>query len=190
MRSEITMPEVQLVTADELTRVPENGRTYELVQGRLIGMSKPGVLHGLVGTRLFSPLARFVEAHRLGVVLPQDTGFLLTRNPDTVRGPDLSFVTRARLESVGLAKGFWPGAPDLAVEVASPNDRWQGLVEKAAEYLRHGARLVWVINPEKRLVVVFRANHTPLRLTESDVLDGADVVPGFQLPVGRLFDAI
>jgi Uma2 family endonuclease len=184
------MPLQELVTADDLMRIPEDNWTYELEQGQLIQMPKPGVVHGYVGTRLYSPLAEFVEERTLGVVFPQDTGFLLTSNPDTVRGPDLSFVSESRFRAAGLANGFWPGAPDLAVEVRSPNDRWPGLVRKANEYLRYGSRLVWVLDPDRKVVVVFRPSGNPATLTAADALDGGDVVPGFQLAVSRLFDGL
>jgi Uma2 family endonuclease len=184
------MPRQLLVTADELMRLPEDNWTYELALGRLIQMSKPGVRHGVIVMRLCAPLVRFVDDHALGAVLPQDTGFLLARNPDTVRGPDVSFVTGARVRSVGFIDGFWPGAPDLAVEVRSPNDRWPTVVEKATEYVRYGSRLVWVIDPDRNVVVVFRPDAEPSTLATADVLDGADVVPGFELAVSRLFEGL
>jgi Uma2 family endonuclease len=180
--------EIRVVTADDLMRMPDDGYSYELVQGRLIKMPKPGALHGIIGTRLFSALIRLVEAHDLGAVFPQDTGFKLTSNPDTVRAPDLAFVTRERVASVGFPEGFWPGAPDLAVEVRSPHDSLRELSKKADEYLSHGSRLVWVIDPRRQEVTVFRAAHEPVTLAHTDVLSGADVVPGFEMPVVRLFE--
>jgi Uma2 family endonuclease len=184
------MRELQLVTADELMRMPEDNWTYELAQGRLIQMSKPGLRHGLVVMRLCTPLVRFVEEHALGVVLPQDTGFLLAAKPDTVRGPDVSFITGEHLAAVASVRGFIPGAPDLAAEVRSPNDRWTQLVEKATDYILNGSRLVWLIDPDRKLVAEFRPGSAASTLTTADVLDGADVVPGFNLPVSRLFDPI
>jgi Uma2 family endonuclease len=177
-----------LVTADELMRMPDDGYSYELVNGRLIRMPKPGALHGVVGTRLFSALIRIVEGNDLGMVFPQDTGFKLTDDPDTVRAPDLAFVSRDKVVLTGFPEGFWPGAPDLAVEERSPHDSMRDLIEKAREYLRCGSRIVWIIDPRKQQVTVFRPGHEPVTLGRTDVLSGSDVVPGFQLPVARLFD--
>lgn len=184
------MRQLQRVTADEFIRLPEDNWTYELAQGRLIQMSKPGARHGIVVMRLCIPLARFVEDHGLGVVFPQDTGFLLATSPDTVLAPDISVITHERARTVASVTGFIPGSPDLAAEVRSPNDRWPQLVSKANEYLVHGSRLVWVIDPERRLVAQFRPDSVMSTLTTADVLDGGDVVPGFQLAVSRLFDGL
>jgi Uma2 family endonuclease len=96
--------------------------------------------------RLVSALVRYVEEHRLGVLFPQDTGFKLTSDPDTVRAPDLAFVGR-EIALIGFPEGFWPGAPDLAVEVRSPDNSMRDLAEKAREYLRFGSRLVWIRSP-------------------------------------------
>jgi Uma2 family endonuclease len=176
------------MTADELFRMPDDGYWYELVQGRLIKMSPPGALHGLVGIRLQTALDQFVRAQKLGVVFPQDTGFKLASNPDTVRAPDGAFVRRERIASTGIPIAYWPGAPDLAVEVRSPSDRRSELRHKALEYLRHGARLVWVIDPAKRDVVVFRPGAAPVTLTSDDELDGEDVVAGFRFSLRQLFE--
>ena len=178
------------VTAEELLRMPEKpGYSFELDQGRLIQMPKSGALHGIVGMRLVTALLPFVDEHRLGVLFPQDTGFKLASRPDTVRGPDLSFVTRERIAAIGFPDGLWPGAPDLAVEVKSPSDTRPKLASKAREYLSYGTRLVWVIDPKRREVIVFRPNAIPLTLTSGDELDGGDVVPGFRFQVSRLFEA-
>lgn len=188
MREQRTVDQQNFVTADDLFRMPDDGYWYELVRGRLIKMSPPGALHGVVGIRLQAALYQFVEAQRLGVVLPQDTGFKLASNPDTVRAPDAAFVRRDCIPSTGIPEGYWPGAPDLAVEVRSPNDRRSELWEKADEYLQHGTRLVWVIDPSKCDVVVFRPGVPPVTLASDDELDGDDVVPGFRFRVSRLFE--
>jgi Uma2 family endonuclease len=181
-------PDTGLVTADDLMRMPDDGYSYELVKGHLIRMPKPGALHGIVGTRLFSALIRVVEGHQLGALFPQDTGFKLADTPDTVRAPDLAFVGRDKIASTGFPEGFWPGAPDLAVEVRSPHNSVRELTEKAREYLSFGSRLVWIIDPRQQQVMVFRPGREPVTLSRGDILSGADVVPGFELPVARLFE--
>lgn len=175
-----------LVTADELFGMQDDGYCYELVEGRLIRMSPPGALHGVAGGRLGVALANYVEASGLGIVFTQDIGFKLASNPDTVRAPDVAFVRRDRIPASGIPHGYWLGPPDLAVEVRSWNDRWSILVEKAHQYLRLGTRLVWLLDPKKETLTVFRPDGKPTLLTIDDVIDGEDVVPGFRLPLAKL----
>lgn len=176
-----------LVTADQFIRLPDDGFRYELVEGRLVPMTLPGARHGELTMRLGSELHRFVEAGDLGVVFAAETGFHLAHAPDTVRAPDVSFVRKDRLPDDGLPAGYWLGAPDLAVEVMSPNDSKPEVGKKVHEYLRRGARLVWVVFPKKRSVVVYRLDAPVLMLSEGDTLDGGDVLPGFSYPLARLF---
>lgn len=115
-------------------------------------------------------------------------GFLLCRNPDTVRATDVSFVRQERLGEIVDEDIYMPGAPDLAVEVISPNDTATEVEEKVAEWLQYGAQLVWVVNPKRRTGTVYRAPNHITRLSEADALDGADVVPGFSCTVAEVFD--
>ncbi len=179
-------PTDHLVTADELIRMPDDGFKHELVEGRLITMTPPGARHGGLTGRLCSALERFVDEHDLGAVFVE-TGFHLVRNPDTVRAPDVSFVRRERLPEEGLPDGLWPGPPDLAVEVMSPNDSKPEVERKVQEYLQKGVGLVWVVFPRKRNVAVYRPGAPSEILAEGDVLDGDGVVPGFRYPLARLF---
>ncbi len=114
-------------------------------------------------------------------------GFRLTTDPDTVRAPDVAFVRAERLREVGRPRGYWPGAPDLVVEVISPNDLYTEVAEKVAEYLEHGTRMVLVLNPRRPNVAVHRPNQPVRILTIDDVIDGEDVVPGWTMPVRDLF---
>ena len=175
------------ITADEFFRMPEDNHSYELVRGRLIQMPKPSPRHGIVGMRLGMPLYQFVEEQGLGVAL-MDVGFMLTSDPDTVRAPDISFLRREHIPETGLPDFFWPGAPDLAVEVRSKTDRWSDIIEKVDEYLRFGTQLVWVIDPKHLEVIVYRPGSEPFTLTRANELDGGDVVPDFRFPVSRLFE--
>lgn len=187
----------RLVTADELLRMPDEGFKYELVEGRLVALTHAGAQHGGLTMCLGSALYRFVEQHDLGVVLAAETGFQLAHDPDTVRAPDVSFVRKERLPKAGLPAGYWQGPPDLAVEVMSPNDSTPAIERKVREYLRQGVRLVWVVVPRKRAVAVYHADPSdhsgahadlaPEMLSERDVLDGGDVVPGFRLPLASVF---
>jgi Uma2 family endonuclease len=177
----------QLTTAEELLAMPRDGFRYELVEGELKRMSPAGHNHGRIGMRLAIPLGKFVADHNLGEIYLAETGFKLKTDPDTVRAPDVSFIRRERVAEVGETEGFWPGAPDLAVEVNSPGDRVGEVEEKVQEWLNAGARSVWVISPKLRVVTVYRSLTDIVTLTEKDTLDGGEVVPGFQFPVAELF---
>ena len=177
----------KLMTADDLLRLPNDGMRHELVRGELRTMPPAGYEHGWSTGKLDRSLGNFVEAHGLGDVLPGDVGFRLTTDPDTVRAPDVAFVSAERVRAAGRPLGYFPGAPDLVVEVISPNDLYTEVEDKVAEWLEHGARLVFVVNPRRRTVAVHRPDR-PLRiLTIDDTLDGEDVVPGWKLPLRELF---
>jgi Uma2 family endonuclease len=179
--------EIRAVTADELFRMPDDGYKYELVAGRLRKMTPAGSLHGLVGMRLAMALGAHVEQHRLGVMFGADTGFKLTSDPDTVRAPDVAFVTRARIPAGGVPITYWRGAPDLAVEVMSPTDVRSEIDEKIEQYLGTGVRQVWFVEPSARRVTIHRPGTPPQVLSETDTLDGGDLLPGFSYQLARLF---
>lgn len=177
----------KLLTAEELWRLPDDGQRHELVAGELRTMSPGGAEHGRIGVQIVSPLHQHVHANDLGEVFGAETGFLLATNPDTVRAPDAAFVSEKRAAAVGNVAGYWPGAPDLAVEVVSPNDLYTEVDEKVATWLAAGTRMVIVINPRRRTVAVHRSVAQVRQLSEGDTLDAEDVVPGWTMPVRDLF---
>lgn len=177
----------QLMTAEELLSMRDDGFRYELVEGELRRMSPAGHNHGRIAMRLAIPLGKFIADNNLGAVYAAETGFKLKTDPDTVRAPDVSFIRQERVEEIGETEGYWPGAPDLAVEVNSPGDRVGEVEEKVQEWLNAGARLVWVVSPKLRAITVYRSLTDISTLTEKDTLDGGEVVPGFQFPVAELF---
>ncbi|MEZ4457587.1 MAG: Uma2 family endonuclease [Gemmatimonadales bacterium] len=181
----MTRDPMRLRTADDLARDPA-GEHCELVAGVLRVSEPPGGVHGHLAARLAYRLQAFVETHRLGVVLVE-AGFILRRRPDTVRGPDVAFVSAARCPSDHIPEGFFDCAPDLAVEIRSPRDLPSELAEKAADYLDAGAQLVWILDPLERRAAVYRPGGGITSLTAADRLDGADVVPGFHCPLAELF---
>lgn len=176
----------RLVTAEELWAMPNNARR-ELVRGEVRTMAPAGFEHGAVITNVSAPLATYVKAQRLGVVLGAETGFVLHRNPDVVRGADVAFVAASRIPATGLPVQFWEGAPDLAVEVVSPGDTVEEVEEKVDHYIAGGARLVCVVNPKRKTVTVHRPGPQPTLLRSADTLEAGDVVPGFQLKVADVF---
>jgi Uma2 family endonuclease len=174
------------MTAEELLALGTSQRC-ELVRGELRPMSPSGFEHGAIAIQLGALLLAHVRRQNLGVVLGAETGYTLARGPDTVRGADVSFVSAARVPPGPLTKKFWEGAPDLAVEVISPDDRAGDIEEKVDEYLRAGARLVWVVSPKLRSVTIYRPTGNPQVLRETDELSGEDVMPGFACRVSEIF---
>jgi len=176
--------DARLMTAEELLEMPDDGNRHELVNGELLTMTPAGEEHGGIGLAIAARLWNHVQTHRLGKAYNADTGFVLRSSPDTVRAPDAAFV---RADRVVHLQQYFPGAPDLAVEVISPNDRYTEVEEKVREYLAAGSRMVVVIDPRRHTAIV----HTPAatqRLSIDDTLDGADVVPGWRLPLRELFE--
>jgi Uma2 family endonuclease len=178
--------QTKLMTAEDLLAMPKDDLFHELLRGELITMAPAGFDHGDIGSELLSRLRPFVKASELGVVVGPDTGYVLSRSPDTVRAPDVSFVQSSRMPSQRPA-GYFPGAPDLAVEVLSPRDTVQEMEDKVDEYLSAGTQLVWVVNPRRQTVSVYRKDGTIAILRRDDRLDGESVVPGFALSLAELF---
>jgi Uma2 family endonuclease len=177
----------QIVTADELMRLSSDGCRYELMQGELHAMSPTGDNHGIVTMALGIRLGSFVLQHKLGAVFAAETGFHLEHDPDTVLAPDIAFVERERVAATGLSGGFWQGAPDLAVEVISPGDRAAKVAAKTQTWLAQGARQVWIVDPAKRTIAIHHRDGQVAVLSETDILSGGDLVPGFACRVGEIF---
>lgn len=175
-----------LLTAEQLWEMPDEGR-YELAEGELIEVPGAGALHGFVAGTIYDYIKVFALEHGLGVVFGDGVSYILSRDPDTVRIPDASFVARSRIPESGLPEGYWPFAPDLAVEIVSPGDTFDELQAKVREYLAAGTRLVWVVWPRGRSVIAYHPGGI-MELAADDLLSGGDVLPGFEMQVGRLFE--
>ena len=173
-----------ITTAEQLLRARDIGRC-ELVRGELRMMIPAGDEHGRIVVNLTAPVATHVKARGLGVVHGAETGFVLARDPDTVRAPDLAFTRAERASSP--ARGFVRAPPDLAVEVLSPDDRPGYVRERVAEWLEAGVLAVWVVDPRDRTVTIHEAGETPAALGEGDMLHGGELLPGFALPVRDVF---
>lgn len=182
------MSTATLFTADELLALPTGmGKRYELISGELREMSPSGWPHGKVVGKLHNRLGHFIEQHDLGIVFGAETGFRLTTNPDTVRAPDFAFISKEHVPSTLPQEAYWPGAPDLAVEVISPNDRTGEVNEKIEAWLAAGSAAVWVINPQLETVTIYRSRTDVEIKTVDETLEGGSVVPGFSCAVKELF---
>jgi Uma2 family endonuclease len=174
-----------LITADQLFDMSFPDERVELSEGELIRMAPAGFEHGRVAMNVAFLLRAFTDRHGLGTIVSSETGFRL--DEQTVRSPDVALVSRVRTEGRGSPEAFWPGAPDLAVEVVSPGDDAADLERKIEEYFRAGTRLVWAVYPRKKRIHVFH-NAREMRVLEaSDMLSGNDVLPGFSIPVEKIF---
>lgn len=177
----------KLYTAEELLRLPDGDKRRELVRGKLREMTPAGNEHGHIAGEIFGELRNYVKANNLGQTYIAETGFKIASDPDTVRAPDAAFLSCKRLEEVGSVEGFWPGTPDLVVEVVSPGDTHAEVVEKSLAWLDAGCRMVLVAEPRRKVVTVYRSREDIRILTTDEAVDGADVVPGWRLPVAEIF---
>jgi Uma2 family endonuclease len=178
----------KLLTAEEYAVLPDSvaPRDSELIRGVICVREAPAAPgHGWVANKIGHLLYEFVAPRKLGVVFAEP-GFVLERNPDTVRAPDVSFVRAERMPRENWPS-FLDGAPDLAVEVKSPSNTKREMAEKIAQYLATGSRLVWYLEPEPRTITVFRPQLDAVVLSEGDNLSGYDVLPGFECPVAEVF---
>jgi Uma2 family endonuclease len=175
-------------TAEDLLAVSkDSSHRYELMKGALQIMSPAGAKHGDIALEIGARIRIHATDQQLGRAFGAETGFLIEQNPDTVRAPDAAFVSQARLPETGVPAGYFPGSPDLAVEVVSPGDTAGEVEEKVQMWLAHGASLVWVIHPTTRTVTIYRRDGSAYVLHNDDLLDGEAVLPGFTFPVDRLF---
>lgn len=174
-----------VLSVEQLAKLPDDGLLYELDEGKLITMAPASAEHGSLGAEIARVLANFVRQHRLGIVYNADTGFRLDEG--TVRAPDVAFVRQERVAK-GAGKGFFEGAPDLAVEIFSPSDSVPQLIRKVRQYLRAGSHTVWVVYPETREVQIFEASGADRLLRADDTLNAPELLPGFSVPVSALFE--
>jgi Uma2 family endonuclease len=173
-----------LMTAEELLHTSIPDRRTELVKGILVVREPAGDRHGRVTMNLTIRLGTYVERAAAGQLFAAETGFTLSRAPDTVRAADIAFVRRERLSEP--IPGFPELAPDLVVEVLSPGDRPGEVLAKVADWLSAGVRLVWIVDPERRLARVYRRDGSETTVTADGALDGEDVLPGFSCPLASV----
>ncbi|HXO30187.1 MAG TPA: Uma2 family endonuclease [Thermoanaerobaculia bacterium] len=177
----------RLMTAEEFFELDIPDAKAELVRGRVVRMSLPKVWHAVIAMRIGARLLGFVEAHGLGYVCAE-TGCITARDPDTVRGPDVAFVSFERMAGQVAPDTFLQFAPDLAVEVISPSQRPKQIREKVQDWFAGGARRVWLFYPRTCNVYVLRSPTDVQILGPGDTLTGEDLLPGFSCPVAAFFE--
>lgn len=173
-------------TAEDLLALAGDENRYELVRGELMMMAPAGPRHGKFAARLVLAIGNHVEAQDLGQVYTAEPGFQLEAEPLTIRAPDVAFVQRSRIPE-GEPAGFWPLAPDLVVEIISPSETARDIHEKVNDYLQAGTRLIWLVYPDNKTVMEYRAPDQARVLTANDDLEGEDVLTGFRYPLQQLF---
>ena len=182
------MATITLTTAEDLAAMPDDGNRYDLIRGGLVRMSPAGAEHGELGAWAGYVIGDFVYPRKIGKVYASETGFILSRNPDTVLAPDVAFVRADRLMGRRRdRRGFLALAPDLIVEVSLPSERPDKVADKVDIYLGAGVRLAWLLYPEPPAVAVHAPGRPVQMLYEGDWLDGEDVLPGFRVAVTDLF---
>jgi len=158
----------------------------ELIEGEIIPMAPAGCEHGGIEDEIYAQLRAFVTAHQLGRMFPSDTGFLLRRNPDTVRATDGAFVRKDRLPQTPR-RGYFEGAPDLAVEVISPSDSWPKVLDKVSDWLQADTAAVWVADPPNKTIHVYRPDQPPMIYQGDGELRDETLLPGFALKLAEVF---
>jgi Uma2 family endonuclease len=176
-----------LMTAEELMQLPRGYFRAELINGELITMPLPKFPHGRAATHLGVPLAQFVSENDLGEVYIGDIGYQMTWNPDTVLAPDVTFVSKQRLEEAGDVEGYGQGPPDLAVEVFSPGYRPGKVSKRISRLLSFGTKQVWIVDLKHSTVVVYRSESDVTTFSGSDYLEAPDLFPGFRLSLDLIF---
>jgi Uma2 family endonuclease len=181
--------EPRLMTAEELLALPDDGMRHELVKGEIRTMAPAGGEHGDIGGTVHGNVFIVVRAGRMGRVFNSDTGFLLGRDPDTVRAPDVAFIRADRIPPEGIPKkGYIPIAPDLVVEVVSPGDTAAEVQETVEEWLGFGARAVWVVYPSGPRLQLNLPDGSARTLGPDDDIDGGEALPGFRMRLRDLLD--
>ena len=179
----------RLITAEEFLNFPEpeDSSRLELVRGEVVCMTRPNWEHGEAQGNVYMLIKQYLKQHPIGRVAVE-SGVITERNPDTVRGPDVSFFSSDRLPIDDRAKHFIEGSPDLCVEILSPSNSKREIRTKLQEYFASGTRLAWLVDPQTRTVTVHQNADEGIVLNASDTLDGGDVLPGFACQVRELFD--
>jgi Uma2 family endonuclease len=177
-----------LLTAEEYLRLPDNGCPTELVRGRVVTMNIPNFRHGKLCGRVAVPLGYYVQQHNLGHLLCNDSGLVTERDPDSVRGPDISFYSYSRIPKGADPAGYANVAPEVAIEVRSPSDRWAKVLEKVSEYLNAGVDLVHVVDAHSQSVFAYTADQPSKTFGIDEELTFPPPLEGLRIAVRQLFE--
>ncbi|MEN1678466.1 MAG: Uma2 family endonuclease [Planctomycetota bacterium] len=182
------------LTADHLygigAQLKQHGKRCELVSGELRIMSPAGGQHGALASDIGAMLASHARALGLGRCFGAETGFVIQRDPDSVRAPDVAFVAQDRIDAIGIPERFFPETPTLAVEIISPSETESQVHAKAQMWIESGCEMVWLVWPSSRTVTVYRSLEDVRELATDQTLEGGDVLPGFSVPVATLFESL
>jgi Uma2 family endonuclease len=180
----------QTMTAEEFLewtyRDENQGRHFELERGEVIELPPPGKLHGFICANIARMLGNFAAQQGKGYVCSNDAGVVTERNPDSVRGPDISYYLDAQT-AADMERGYAEQPPRLAVEVLSPTDRINPMMQRVGELLRSGVGMVWVVDPEARDISVCQSGQEPRLFSADDTMTAEDILPGFRCPVAQIF---
>ncbi len=176
----------QPATVQDLLNLVETDYRYDLIRGELVEMAPAGGAHGEIAAGIIGRLWVHTTANDLGRVYTSETGFVFSHHPDTVLAPDAAFIRSDRVPD--RKSGFYEIAPDLVVEVLSPGDSARYVADKVMEYLDAGVRVIWIVDPPRRAVTVYRQDRSARILTSADELDGGDVLPGLSISVAAIFE--
>jgi len=181
-------PQGRLITGDELYEMPDVA-LCELIDGRIVPMSPTNDQHGRIEFSFGRAIDEFARPRKLGQVMVGEVGIFTQRNPDRVRAADVLFISKERHAQRKKARGYLDIAPELVVEILSPEDTMQKITQKLREYFSIGVKLVWVADPDEQIVYVYRSLTDVREFKADDALPGDDVLPGFEVPVLSLFEA-
>lgn len=184
----VTAPPQGLLTAEDYARLPDTGKRTELIRGQIVEVPMPPPKYGYLCANISGEIRGYVRAHDLGRVMSNDSWVKTERGPDTVRGADVVFWSYDRLPKGELPDGLIATPPDLVIEVRSPSERWTKVFLKVGEYLEAGVRVACILDPASETLSVYRADKIQQILTADDDFTLPDVLPGFQVKVGQLFN--
>jgi Uma2 family endonuclease len=178
----------KLVTISEFAAIQREDRQQELVKGKVVEMNLPKPKHGFICAEIAAILREFVKPRKLGRVFCNDSGVITERDPDSMRGPDVGYYSYSQVPPGEVADEYFDVVPELAFEVVSPDDVWARILEKVAEYLDAGVKVVCVADPRNKTVQVHRADRPVQHVNSDDELTLPDVLPGFACKVWQCFD--
>jgi Uma2 family endonuclease len=184
-----TVLDTTLLTADEFLRLQDGGAATELVRGKIVEMNRPYSSYGYLMMRAAFLIQQYLQQHDIGRVGGANAGVVTERDPDTVRGPDVTFYSYERIPRGPLPAGYWPSTPELVLEIRSVDDRWKDIIRRAGEYLVAGVNTVAVPDPQTQRIHLLFADGGNAILNSDDRLTFPDILPGFSVPVKKLFES-